>query len=211
MRLLVLNWKVLAARMRIRAQRPVGVKKAKIKALTIELAKSTERDDDVGDEVLELNEGLSVDIDIICLNWLVHAETREDSTAPAEEAVDPSRDLRRRHVARKVLQLLDPGRKLVDVFVQPVGLETTGGLGPEAFEVDCIPLHAGGGPKVIEDVRSVCVCVFFYYTPSAQASAVPCLLQTVGHDVCLAHSKTLSKTSSEVPEGGREKGKGKRG
>lgn len=54
--------------MRIRAQRPVGVKKAKIKALTIELAKSTERDDDVGDEVLELNEGLSVDIDIICLN-----------------------------------------------------------------------------------------------------------------------------------------------
>ena len=109
----------------------------------------------VGDEVLVLNEGLSVDIDIMCLNWLIHAETREDSTAPTEEAVGPSRDLRRRHVARKVLQLLDPGRKLVDVFVQSVGLETTGGLGPEAFGVDCIPLHAGGRPKVIEDVRSV--------------------------------------------------------
>ena len=53
----------------------------------------------------------------------------------------------------------------------------------------------------------MCVCVFFYYTPSAQASGVPCLLQTVGHDVCLAHSKTLSKTSSEVPEGRKERGK----
>ena len=57
----------------------------------------------------------------------------------------------------------------------------------------------------IHQNHHVCVCVFFYYTPSAQASGVPCLLQTVGHDVCLAHSKTLSKTSSEVPEGEKER------
>lgn len=96
--------------------------------LTVGLAKATKRVDSVGDEVPEPSKGLSVDHD-----RFVHALTCEDLIVFAEEVVGPSCDLRRRNVARKVLQLLDASGKSVDVFVQSVGLETAKDLGTEAF------------------------------------------------------------------------------
>ena len=74
--------------------------------LTVGLAKSTKQVDGVGDEVLDLSEDLSEDHDITRHDWPVHALTCEDLIVFTEEAVGPSRDLRRRGVARKVLQLL---------------------------------------------------------------------------------------------------------
>lgn len=126
------------------------------KVLTIRLVKITEQVDGVEDEVLELGEDLSVDHDITSLNWLINAETCENLIVFEEEGVGLSRDLRRRDVAREVLQPLDPGGKDVDIFVQSVGPETVEYLGAEGVEVDGISLvhfDTHDGPEVIEDLE----------------------------------------------------------
>ena len=91
MRLLTSDRKVLTAKTRIRVS-VTGLHR-RPKPLTIGLSKATEQVDGVGDEVLELSEGLSVDHDITSLNWLVNAETREDLVVFTEEDVGLSRDL----------------------------------------------------------------------------------------------------------------------
>lgn len=83
------------------------------------------------------------------------ASTGED-LAVFEEVVSLSRDLRMRNVAgEEVLQPLDPGGEVLDVFVWSVGLETiedsgTGGVEADSLllrEREIVPATSASGSK----------------------------------------------------------------
>lgn len=82
----------------------------------------------VVDEVLELREDPSVH-DTASLDWPVHIETGGNLTVFEEE-----------EIAGEVLQSLNPG-EVLDVFIQPVGVETAKDSGTEGVEVDSLPLR----------------------------------------------------------------------
>ena len=119
------------------------VHEVRAKVLTTRIAKCTEQVYSVVDKVLELTEDLIVDHDVTSLDWFVHVEAGEDLAVFEEEVVSLSRDLRVRNVAGEdVLQPLNPGGEVLDVYVQPVGLETVGNLVTESIEVfDGLPLN----------------------------------------------------------------------
>jgi hypothetical protein len=69
------------------------------------------------------------------------ARIRRYSTVFEEKVIGLSGHLRSRDVVGgEVLQPLDPGGEVVDVFIQSVGLETIEDLGTEDVEVDVLPL-----------------------------------------------------------------------
>lgn len=134
------------------------------RALTIGLAKSMKQVDGAVGEVLELSEDLRVDYDptsldslvlettdpstggtdITGVDRLVRIETGKDLAVFKEEVVSLSRDLVMRSIAGEdVLQPLNPGGEVLDVFIQSVGLETVEDLVTESVEVDDLPLNAG--------------------------------------------------------------------
>jgi len=117
----------------------------RVKILTIGLAESTEQVDSAVDEAPELSKDLAIDYDIASLDWFVHVEAGEDLTVFEEEEVGLCRDKCGRNVAgEEVLQPLNPGGEVLDVFIQSVGRETGEDLVTDGVEIDSLPLTESG-------------------------------------------------------------------
>ena len=127
---------------------------ARGKVLTTGLAKSTEQVDSAIDKVLELSEDLTVDhrtMRVTRFDWFVHVEAGEDLLVFEEEVVSLSRDLCVRNVTGEdVLQPLNPGGEVLDVFIQPVGFKTVDDLVTEHIEVDGFPPQVRDGDVTID-------------------------------------------------------------